>query len=125
MTDFVSKSFALTKQYLGQEVEVVIDIPKGQSHADYKNHIYEVDYGYVAGVLAPDGEELDAYYITNEKLVRNQKVLGHCLAIIHRLDDDDDKLVMVPKGVSIDDDKLEKLLNFQEKYYKHEIIREL
>lgn len=31
-----SKSFDIAKKYLGKQVEVTIEIPKGQSHAEYK-----------------------------------------------------------------------------------------
>lgn len=121
----MSQSFELAKQYLNKEFEVLIEIPKGERHAEYKNHVYEVDYGSVEGVIAPDGENLDAYYITNDVLARNQKVIGRCIAIIHRLDDDDDKLIVVPPGINLENAKIDKLVNFQEKFYKHEIIRQL
>ena len=48
---------------LGQWVTVTIDRPLGSVHPDWPNLYYPVNYGYVAGVMAPDGEEQDAYVL--------------------------------------------------------------
>jgi inorganic pyrophosphatase len=48
----------------------------------------------VPDTKAPDGEEIDAYFLGIDKPVK--KAQGKCIAIIHRLNDDDDKLVVVP-----------------------------
>ena len=53
-----------------------------------------------------------------------EKFSGKCIAVIHRLNDDDDKLVVVTKdGEGITDDEIIKLTFFQEKYFKSIIIR--
>ena len=113
-----SKSLQLAKQFLGKEVEVTFDRPLGSKHPEH-DFVYEVNYVYVAGVMAPDGEELDAYYLgVNQPL---QKAKGVVKAIIHRLDDDDDKLVVMPKDAELSNEEIEKLINFQEKWFKHKI----
>ncbi len=115
-----SKSLVLAKQFLGKEVEVMIDRPLGSKHPRH-GFIYEVNYGYIKEVKAPDGEELDAYYLgSNEAL---EKGKGIVRAIIHRLEDDDDKLVVMPSELALTDEEIGKMVLFQEKWFKHEIIR--
>ena len=102
-------------------MEVVIDRPLGSKHPKH-GFTYEVNYGYIPDTKSPDGEELDAYYLGIDKPI--EKANGVCIAVIHRTDDDDDKLVVVPEGVDIDNEKIEKLVEFQEKWFKHKIYRD-
>lgn len=108
------------KNYLGKNVDVIIDRPLGSMHSKH-NFVYEVNYGYVPGTLAPDGEELDAYVLGITGPIK--KFSGKCIAIIHRTNDDDDKLVVAPEGISFTDEEIEKQVEFQEKWFKHKIIR--
>ena len=108
------------KDYLGKEVEVVIDRPLGSKHPKH-GFIYEVNYGYVPGTKSPDGEELDVYYLGIDKPIKKAK--GVCVAIIHRTNDNDDKLIVAPKGSKLSDEEIQKLTKFQEKWFKHIIIR--
>ena len=63
---------------------------------------YEANYGFVPGTRAPDGDELDAYFLgTTVPLERAQ---GEVIAIVHRTDEDDDKLVVVASGTTMSDD---------------------
>jgi inorganic pyrophosphatase len=83
-------SLDLARRFLGKSVTVVIDRPLGSRHPR-RGFLYEVNYGYVPGTRAPDGEALDAYVLgVGEPL---ERFAGVCLAVIHRRDDDDDKLV--------------------------------
>ena len=115
-----SKSLELAQNYLGKEVKVIIDRPLGSKHPKH-DFIYEVNYGYIKGVIAPDGEELDAYLLGVNKPVK--EYTGMCIAIAHRKDNDDDKLIVLPKGVDINNEEILKLINFQEKWFDTEIIR--
>ena len=115
-----SLSFKLAKNYLGKEVKVIIDRPLGSKHPKY-DFIYEVNYGYIKGVIAPDGEELDAYLLKINEPVK--EYTGMCIAIAHRKDNDDDKLIVAPKGIDISNEKIMKFINFQEKWFGTEIIR--
>lgn len=108
------------KDFLGKNVEVIIDRPLGSMHPKH-NFVYEVNYGYVPGMLAPDGEELDAYVLGITGPIK--KYSGKCIALIHRTNDDDDKLVVVPEGISLTDKEIDKLIEFQEKWFKHKIVR--
>ncbi len=57
-----SNSLSLAQKFLGQEVEVTVDRPLGCKHPKH-GFEYPVNYGYIKGVQAPDGEGLDAYYL--------------------------------------------------------------
>lgn len=115
-----SKSLVLAKNFLNNTVEVIIDRPLGSLHPKW-NFIYPINYGFIENVLAPDGEELDVYVLkVNEPL---EKFTGQVIAIIHRIDDDDDKLIVIPEGEFITDEEIEEQVEFQEKFFKHEIIR--
>lgn len=108
------------EKYLGKEVEVVMDRPLGSNHPKH-GFTYEVNYGYIPGTKAPDGEEIDAYVLGTDKPL--EKFTGKVIAIVHRLDDDDDKLVVVPAGRGFTDEEILKQTNFQEKFFKPTIIR--
>ncbi len=71
--------------------------------------------------MSPDGEELDAYAIGPDLPLRTFK--GICIAVIHRTNDDDDKLVVVPENVKVTDDEIHSATHFQEQFFKSEIIR--
>jgi inorganic pyrophosphatase len=115
-----SKSLALAKQFLGKEVEVTVDRPIGSKHPS-KSYVYKANYGYIEGVPAPDGEDLDAYYLGLDVPV--EKARGVTIAIIHREDDDDDKLVVVPHGTTLTDDEIKAQTDFQEQWFKSSIVR--
>jgi len=111
----------LYTQYLGKEVQVIIDRPLESNHPkhDFK---YEVNYGYIPNTKAPDGEEIDAYVLGVD--IPLDKFSGKCIAVIHRLNDDDDKLVIIPKDMKeISDEEIRKQTNFQEKFFESIIIR--
>jgi len=115
-----SKSFVLAKDFLDKTVNVIIDRPLGSVHPKW-NFEYLINYGYIKDVIAPDGEELDAYVLKIDQPLKEFK--GKVIAIIHRLDDDDDKLIVIPEEENITNEEIEKSVEFQEKFFKHEIIR--
>ena len=41
--------------------EIVIDRPKGSRHPEHREIVYPLDYGYIAGTRAPDGEDVDLW----------------------------------------------------------------
>ncbi len=115
-----SESLKLAKTFLNKEVEVVIDRPLGSKHPKY-DFVYEVNYGYIKNVIAPDKEELDAYYLGVNSPI--EKAIGKVIAIIHREDNDDDKLVVTPNGKEITNEEILRLVNFQERWFKSSVIR--
>ena len=46
---------------IGNTVNVIVDRPLGSIHPKNKSLVYPINYGYVNGIIAPDGEEQDAY----------------------------------------------------------------
>ncbi len=113
-------SLNLAKKLLGAEVEVVVDRPLGSRHPQY-DMVYQANYGYVPETKAPDGEELDAYYLGVSGPI--DRARGKCIAVIHRLNDNDDKLVVVPPGTELSDEEIRVQTDFQEKYFQSVIIR--
>ena len=109
-----------TKKYLGKDIYVVIDRPIGTKHPEY-DYKYPINAGYVPDTKMPDGEELDVYVLGVDTPI--ESFSGECVAIIHRTNDDDDKLVVIPAGKSFTNKEIEKSVEFQEKWFKHVIIR--
>lgn len=106
-------------QYLNTIVRVTIDRPLGSKHPKH-GFVYEVNYGYVPDTISGDGEELDVYYLGVDKPL--QEAEGRCIAIIKREDDNDDKLIVVPEGVTFTDEEIMKQIHFQEQWFKPVII---
>ena len=107
-------------QYLDTAVTIRIDRPIGSRHPEW-NFIYPINYGYIPGVIAPDGEELGAYLLGVFEPV--QEFSGTCIAILHRLNDNDDKLIVVPKNKNYSNAQIRALTEFQERFWQSEIIR--
>lgn len=106
--------------FLGRGVSVRMDRPLGSRHPDW-DFAYPVNYGYVPGTLAADGEELDAYVLGVEEPMAAFE--GTCIAVIQRLDDEDDKLVVVPEGMTFSDEEIRRLTHFQEQWFTSVILR--
>ena len=108
-------------EYLNKILEAKIDRPIGSSHPKYPDHIYLVNYGYIPNTVSGDGKELDCYVLGEYKPLSEFK--GKCIAIIHRLNDDDDKLILTPENMNFTNAEIRLLTDFQERFYKSEIIR--
>lgn len=104
---------------LGQSVTVIMDRPMGTYHPKHKDIYYPVNYGYIPGVIAGDGEEQDAYVLGVEEPL--QEFTGVVIAIIHRLDDVEEKWVVAPKGVTMSKEEIWEQVKFQEQYFQSEI----
>lgn len=105
---------------IGETVKVIIDRPLGTYHPEHKDLFYSVNYGYIEGVIAPDGEEQDAYVIGVNEPVK--EFTGKVIAVIKRLDDIEEKWVVAPENVPLTKEEIMKRVEFQEKYFKTEII---
>jgi inorganic pyrophosphatase len=110
----------MNQKYLNQTLTAKIDRPFGSKHPKH-GFIYPVNYGYIPNTTSGDGEELDCYILGVFEPV--EEFTGKCIAIIRRTDDDDDKLILVPEGKNYSDDAINALTEFQERFFKHEIIR--
>ena len=105
---------------LGKIVKVTVDRPLGSAHPNYPNMIYPINYGYVEGIIAPDGEEQDAYILGIEFPIK--KFEGKVIAIVHRLNDIEDKWVVAPQNAYYSKEEIEKQIFFQEQFFSYEII---
>lgn len=106
--------------YLGKEVEIKIDRPLGATHPKHKNIVYSVNYGYIPDVIGGDGEELDVYLLGVNAPVTEYKAT--VIAVIHRLNDNEDKLVAAPKGITLAMEQIKEQTHFQEQYFESEIF---
>lgn len=106
--------------FIGKNVSVKIDRPLNSKHPKH-GFVYEANYGYVPNTVSGDGEELDAYVLgVNEPV---QEFTGKCIAVIHRTNDDDDKLIIAPEDKNLTDEEIRQFTNFQEQFFESEIIR--
>jgi inorganic pyrophosphatase len=105
---------------IGRIVTIQCDRPLGGRHPEH-GFIYPVNYGYVPGILSPDGQELDAYVLGVFEAISEFE--GRCIAVVHRLDDEDDKLILAPEGVAYTDEQILALTEFQERFFRSVILR--
>jgi inorganic pyrophosphatase len=104
---------------IGKVVKVVVDRPLGSHHPKHKDIIYPVNYGYIPGVIAPDGEEQDAYILgVNEPVT---EFVGKVIAVIHRLNDIEDKWVVADENKVFSKEEVENSVAFQERFFDIEI----
>ncbi len=117
----MKSEFTEAKDFLGKSVSIKIDRPLHSRHATH-GWMYELNYGFIPNTKSPDGEELDAYLIGVGVPV--EEFEGVCVAIIHRTNDEDDKLIIVtPEYTSISDEQIRQKTHFQEQWFSSEIIR--
>ncbi len=107
---------------LGTTVKVTVDRPLGSYHPKHKDIYYPVNYGYIEGIIAPDGEEQDAYILGIDTPLK--EFTGRVIAIIHRLDDAEDKWVVADENTTFTKEEIMEKVNFQEQYFCTEIITE-
>lgn len=111
-----------SKDFLNKIVTAKIDRPLGSKHSEkYPKHIYPLNYGYIPNTISGDGKELDCYILGVYEPLTN--FTGECIAIIHRINDNDDKLILAPEGKNFSDDAIIALTEFQERFFKIKIIR--
>ena len=80
-----------------------------------------LNYGFIPNTISGDGEELDAYLVGEFEPVEESK--GKVIAIMHRTNDDDDKLVVSKDGKEYSDDAIRAMTEFQEQFFESIIIR--
>ena len=105
---------------LGKIVKVTVDRPLGSYHPNHKDLYYPVNYGFVEGIVADDGEYQDAYVLGIDKPLK--QFIGKVVAIIHRLDDVEDKWVVAPTEMAFTKEEIYNQVQFQEKYFDIKIL---
>ena len=107
------------KSYIGKIITAKIDRQMGSKHPKH-GFIYPINYGYIPNTISGDGEELDCYILGIFEPI--ESFTGKCIAVIHRLNDNDDKLVLVPQGKHYTNAEIRELTEFQEKFFESIII---
>lgn len=105
---------------VGDIVKVVVDRPLGSYHPKHKDMYYPINYGYIEGIIAPDGEEQDAYIIGVDEPVK--EFVGRIIAIIHRNNDVEEKWVVAPRNMIFTKEQIWEKVLFTEQYFDSEII---
>lgn len=100
---------------LGKVVMVTVDRPLGSYHPKHKDIYYLINYGYVEGIMAPDGEEQDAYILGIDVPV--DVFMGKIIAIVYRKDDVEEKWVVCPEHMTYSEEEIRKQIDFCEKYF--------
>lgn len=114
-------SLSIALAFVGRPVRLIVDRPIGSAHPVH-GFTYELNYGYVPHTLVPDGEELDAYVLRISEPLADFE--GVCVAVVHRLGDDDDKLVVIPRGSLVpSDEEISAAVAFQERPGGYEVRR--
>lgn len=103
-------------------VTVIVDRPLGSFHPKHKDIFYSVNYGYIEGIMAQDGEEQDAYILGID--VPIQKFTGKIIAVVHRNDDVEEKWVVCPENMIFTEKEIMEKIHFQEKYFDSHIRME-
>ena len=103
----------IVHELLGKPVHVEVDRPMGYVHGDM---VYPINYGYIPGVMAGDGEDQDAYILGVDGPVSSFD--GRVIAAIRRSDDCEDKLVVAPEGMVFHQGQIAEATHFQEQYFK-------
>lgn len=106
--------------FLGTTVTLQIDRPLGSKHPRH-GFVYPLNYGFVPHTLSPDGAELDAYVLGVSAPL--SAFTGLCIAVLHRINDDDDKLIVVAAGQSYTDKEIEDATQFQEQFFQSIILK--
>ena len=102
---------------MGKAVHVVVDRPIGYRHGDI---VYPINYGFLPGVMAGDGEEQDAYILGIDQPVTEFD--GQVIGAIYRRNDCEDKLVVAPAGAVYHQGQIAEAVHFQEQYFDSRII---
>ena len=100
-------------------VTVIIDRPLGSVHPKHPNIVYPVNYGYIAGTVAGDGEEEDVYILGVDHPVST--FTGQLIAKLHRQADVEDTWVAAPRGMTFTEDEIRAAVHFQEQYFHTDI----
>ncbi len=101
---------------IGDIVTVTVDRPLGSYHPEHPDMYYPINYGYIEGIMVPDGEEQDAYILGVSEPV--QKFTGRVIAVIHRFNDVEEKWVVAPDGVSFTKDEIAEQVWFRSSIFR-------
>ena len=106
----------LIASLLGKTVDIVIDRPIGHTHVTKGITLhYTINYGFLPGITGGDGEEQDVYILGVDVPLKTFR--GRIIGAIRRADDNEDKLVAAPEGVTVSAEEIRCATWFVEKYF--------
>lgn len=106
----------LIRSLMGETVDIVIDRPIGHTHVTKGVTLhYTINYGYLPGVIGGDGEEQDVYILGVDMPLKTFR--GTIIGAIRRADDNEDKLVAAPPGMTFSAEEIRQATWFVEKYF--------
>ena len=112
---------ALVDSLMGKTVDVIIDRPIGYIHLTKGITLhYTVNYGYLPGINGGDGEEQDVYILGVDTPL--ETFTGRIIAAVLRSDDNEDKLVAAPEGMTFSAEEILDAIWFVEKYFDSRIM---
>lgn len=106
-------------QFLGKKFTATIDRPIGSRHPEW-GFEYQLNYGYIPGIAAPDGEDQDVYVMGVDKPILS--FTGVCVAVIMRTDDMEGKLVLAADGSAFSSKQIIEAVAFQEQFFDSRVI---
>ena len=107
------------ESYLGKLVKVKMDRSLGSKHPKH-NFIYSLNYGFIPNTTSGDGEEIDVYIIGEFEPLETYE--GYVVAIIKRINDVEDKLVVCKELNKYNKEQIKALVEFQERFFESTII---
>lgn len=105
------------RDFFGKAVHIIVDRPMGYNHHDI---LYPVNYGYIPGIIAGDGEEQDAYILGVS--IPLTEFDGVVIGAAVRYDDVEDKLIAAPAGMPFSKEEIAEMVYFQEQYFDSFIL---
>lgn len=101
---------------MGKPVDIIIDRPIGHIHVTKGITLhYSLNYGYLPGINGGDGEEQDVYVLGVD--VPLKTVRARIIGAIRRADDNEDKLVAAPEGMTFSAEQIREATWFVEQYF--------
>lgn len=101
---------------MGQTVDITIDRPIGHIHVTKGITLhYSLNYGYLPGITGGDGEEQDVYVLGVD--VPLKTIRARIVGAIRRADDNEDKLVAAPEGMTFSAEQIREATWFVEQYF--------
>lgn len=118
--DAINLEKASAYEFIDKTVRIEISKTKPQKVNKLQN-IYPINCGYVPDVLDGDGKKIECYIVGIDKQIN--EFTGKCIAVLHKFDNTEDKLIVAPNDQNYSDNQIRDILKFQEKNYLNEIIR--
>lgn len=107
------------RSFIGKQIKIKVDRPLRSKHPKY-GFEYPVNYGFIPGTLAGDEEEIDVYLLGTEEPVSDAEAI--CIAVIHRFNDNENKLVATPNGEKLSVEEIIRQTSFQEQYFISKVV---